>query len=163
VSVLFKLDEISSQLDDKELIESIAGLMPAKGDIKTIASSKGIAQLGDAFINFLYSVSRSIAYKQASGCKVSDTVLSNAYRASLLKKKVLMKGDRDKIGDGVEAIIIWAWAQNYLTLKEMLYIITSHLSSVPLDDRNIEKRAAAKAFTNLLDELAKRLEANENN
>ncbi len=162
MSILHKSDELISQFDDKEFIESITSLIPTGYNIQTVTTSKGLAQLGDAFINFLYSLSRSIAHKQASGCKVSDAILSNAYRASLLKKKVLLKGDRDKIGDGVEAIIIWAWIQNYFTMKEILYIITSHLSSIPLDERNIEKTAASDAFRNLLNELVRRLEKKEN-
>ena len=123
--------------------------------LSTYISNKGNAKLGDALVNFIYSLAKSIAIGTPTGVKVSDSILTEAYRESSWRKSniLTLKGNKGHIADGVEALILYFWVHGNLTLDDLVSPIKDELNAEKLHHPREEYRTAINSFTNLLNSL----------
>jgi hypothetical protein len=129
-----------------------------RGKDKNLTSyvhNKSNAKLGDALVNFIYSVAKSIVSGIPTGMKVSDSILSEAYKGSLWHKTNTLKlsGKKNRIADAIEALILFFWVYEGLDLKELIEPLESHLDPNRLRHPKEEHSSAVLSFQNLLNFL----------
>ena len=117
--------------------------------------NKSNAKLGDALVNFIYSIAKSIVSGIPTGTKVSDSILSEAYKGSLWHKTNALKlsGKKNRIADAVEALILFFWIHKGLNLKELIEPLESQLDPNRLRHPKEEHLSAVFSFQALLNFL----------
>ena len=73
--------QLRFQIDEKKSQDSLL----------TFILTKGNSKLGDALVNFIYSLAKSAVSTQVTGTKVSDFILATAYRSSLWMNNDILK------------------------------------------------------------------------
>jgi len=73
---------------------------------------KDLAALGDAYVNFVYSLAMSQKHGRPIGAKVNNQVLAEAVRASGLRRFLPRRVDRHTRGNAAEALLVFAWLQD---------------------------------------------------
>jgi len=124
-------------------------------NLLTYVHSKSNAKLGDALVNFIYSVAKSLVSGSPTGMKVSDSILSEAFKGSSWHRTKTLKlsGKKDRIADAVEALILFFWVHEGLGLKKMIEPLESHLEPHRLQHPKEEHKSAVLSFQNLLNYL----------
>ncbi len=82
-----------------------------------------LAKLGDAYVNFLYSLALSNKKGEPTGTKVKGRLLADAFKKAGLRKFLPSRIDRHKQADAAEALIVYAWIRGSVTMEEGLEII----------------------------------------
>ena len=82
-----------------------------------------LAKLGDAYVNFLYSLALSKRTGEATGVKVKGRLLADAFKKADLRKFLPSRVDRHKQADAAEALIVYPWLQGSMTMEEGLEIL----------------------------------------
>ncbi|MHA1947902.1 MAG: ribonuclease III family protein [Candidatus Hodarchaeales archaeon] len=146
--------QLRSQIDEKKTQDSLL----------TFILTKGNSKLGDALVNFIYSLAKSAVSTQVTGTKVSDFILATAYRSSLwMNNDILkLKGTKGYLADHVEALILYFWVFEFVTLEEMVKHLIKELKPEKLKHPREEEQIAVLSFKNLLNELKQKfLEAKD--
>lgn len=81
-----------------------------------------LAKLGDAYVNFLYSLALSNKKGNPTGIKVKGSLLADAFKKAGLRKFLPSRIDRHKQADAAEALIVYVWIQGLMSLEESLEI-----------------------------------------
>jgi len=146
--VAFIRKQLRNQFNEKNLQNSLLTFIVAKGNSK----------LGDALVNFLYSLAKSAVLTQSTGTKVSDYVLATAYRSSLWGNNEILrlKGKKGYLADHVESLVLYFWVFELASLEEMVEYLTKSLNPEKLHHSREEEQIAVLSFKNLLDELHSR-------
>jgi hypothetical protein len=96
------------------------------GELRRIILDKGLARLGDAYINFIYSLALSEVEGTPTGVKVSDRILAEAARSSGLRTLLPKRSGRNGAANAVEALLVYAWNRKLMRSEEMVEILKSH-------------------------------------
>jgi len=89
-----------------------------------------LAALGDAYVNFAYSLAVSNKKMQASGAKVKGHVLAHALKKAGLREYLPSRMSRHTLADAAEALIVYAWLQDYITLEECVEVLEKTKDSI---------------------------------
>jgi hypothetical protein len=89
-----------------------------------------LAALGDAYINFAYSLALSMKKRQPSGAKVKGSVLAEAFRRAGLRKHMPSRVSSHMLADAAEALIVYAWLNGHMPLNECVSILHKSEDSV---------------------------------
>ena len=89
-----------------------------------------LAKLGDAYVNFLYSLALSKKTGEPTGIKVKGRLLADAFKKAGLRKFLPSRTDRHKQADAAEALIVYPWIQGSMTIEEGLEILEQNEESV---------------------------------
>ena len=89
-----------------------------------------LAKLGDAYVNFLYSLALSKKNDEPTGIKVKGRLLANAFKKAGLRKFLPSRIDRHKQADAAEALIVYAWVRGSVTMEEGLKILEENEDEV---------------------------------
>lgn len=87
-------------------------------NLTQILTDRKLAQLGDAYINFVYSLALSQKKGKPSGAKVKGTALADALRKAGLRKHLPSRRDKHVLSDAAEALVVYAWLHKLLTLED---------------------------------------------
>ncbi len=118
-----------------------------KGGWLRVAKDKGLASLGDSFVNLVYSTAKTRSLNKPVGERVPDRVLALALKmAELPYPARLSSGER---GNLVEATLAYAWMNNVVSLEEAVAIVCASISG-RLNTASQEREASARAFSGLL-------------
>ena len=79
-----------------------------------------LASLGDAYVNFIYSLALSRRLGKPAGRKVDSATLASALRKADLRRFLPSRVDRHRQADAAEALIVYAWLSGRVTLEESL-------------------------------------------
>lgn len=90
-----------------------------------ILSDKGLASLGDAYVNLLYSLVLSKVTGKPTGRKLDNRVLSSALRKAGIRMLLPSRMDRHRQADAAEALIAYGWLSGAISTKEILDILLS--------------------------------------
>jgi len=82
-----------------------------------------LAALGDAYINFAYSLALSQNKGQPSGAKVRGSVLAEAFKKAGLRGHMPSRVSRHMLADAAEALTVYAWLHKHITLEESVAIL----------------------------------------
>ena len=86
--------------------------------LNQILTDKKLAALGDAYVNFIYSLALSKRLGKPFGKKVKGTPLAEAVRKAGLRKLLPSRIDKHVLSDAAEALLVYAWLTKALTLDE---------------------------------------------
>ncbi|MCW4015583.1 MAG: hypothetical protein NWF06_04365 [Candidatus Bathyarchaeota archaeon] len=98
--------------------------------INEILMDQKLAKLGDAYVNFLYSLALSKKKGEPTGIKVKGRLLADAFKKAGLRKFLPSRIDRHKQADAAEALIVYPWIMGSMTIKEGLEILEQTEDSV---------------------------------
>lgn len=112
--------------------------------LREVLLDKKFAGLGDAYVNFIYSLAYSVKFKELSGIKVRSETLTEALKRAGLRNLLPGRLNRHVLGNAAEALILHAWLNNLVSDEECVNILKDHLES------------PVEAFTSLLLEIRKR-------
>jgi hypothetical protein len=84
---------------------------------------KQLASLGDAFVNFIYSLAITQINDQPEGIKVSDRDLSEAFRLAGLREYLGTRLSRKDLANASESLLVQAYRTHVLTIEESVQII----------------------------------------
>ena len=92
-------------------------------DIKEVLMDNKLARLGDAYVNFIYSLALSIRKGEPAGRKVKGKILAEAFKSAGLRDFLPHRIDSHKLADAAEALILYAWAKDALSFQEAIKIL----------------------------------------
>ena len=98
--------------------------------ISEVLMDQKLAKLGDAYVNFLYSLALSKKKGEATGTKVKGRLLADAFKKAGLRKFLPSRIDRHKQADAAEALTVYAWIRGSMTMEEGLEILEQNEDSV---------------------------------
>jgi len=87
-----------------------------------ILSDRGLASLGDAYVNLIYSLVLSKVTGKPIGRKLDNRVLSLALRKAGIRMLLPSRTDRHRQADAAEALIAYGWLSGTVSTKEILDI-----------------------------------------
>jgi len=97
--------------------------VPKYESLSQVLMDQKLASLGDAYVNFLYSLALSKKKGEPSGTKVKGRLLADAFKKAGLRKFLPARIDRHKQADAAEALIVYAWIRGSMTMEEGLKIL----------------------------------------
>ena len=89
-------------------------------DLADLLTDSGLAQFGDALLNFAFSLALTEVTGQPKGTKIPDKVLADAAVKAGLRKFLPKRVGRGDVANCVEALLGYAWLQKLLTLDEIV-------------------------------------------
>ena len=98
--------------------------------LSEVLMDQKLAKLGDAYVNFLYSLALSKKKGEPTGIKVKGSLLADAFKKAGLRKFLPSRIDRHKQADAAEALIVYAWIRGSMTMEEGLEILEQNEDSV---------------------------------
>jgi len=98
--------------------------------LSDVLMDQKLAKLGDAYVNFLYSLALSKKKGEPTGIKVKGRLLADAFKKAGLRKFLPSRIDRHKQADAAEALIVYAWIRDSMTMEEGLEILEQNEDSV---------------------------------
>jgi hypothetical protein len=87
---------------------------------------KDLASLGDAFVNFIYSLALTEINGRPHGTKVSDRVLSDAFRLAGLREALGTRVSRKDLANAAEALLARGYQQQLITIDESVSILSEN-------------------------------------
>ena len=97
--------------------------VPQYESLSEVLMDQKLASLGDAYVNFLYSLALSKRKGEPTGTKVKGRLLADAFKKAELRKFLPSRIDRHKQADAAEALIVYAWIRGSMTMEEGLKIL----------------------------------------
>jgi hypothetical protein len=97
--------------------------IPQYESLSEVLMDQKLAKLGDAYVNFLYSLALSKKKAEPAGTKVQGRLLADAFKKADLRKFLPSRVDRHKQADAAEALIVYAWIRGSMTMEEALEIL----------------------------------------
>ncbi len=125
----------------------------ASRSIREVVVSTDLAHVGDFLTNFVYTTMRIGIKGKRGSIHVWDRALANAAREVGLQQYFPNRYKRDKIADGVEALIAYAYFNSIVSLSDLIAVLSSWIGDDDMKDRKIEIHACQTAFEKLLEEL----------
>jgi hypothetical protein len=92
-------------------------------DLHEVLVDQKLAALGDAYVNFVYSVALSKRKGEPTGAKVDNRLLAQALKKAGLRSLLPSRIDRHKQADAAEALIVYAWIRGSMTMEEGVSIL----------------------------------------
>ena len=104
--------------------------IPQHENLNEVLMDHKLAKLGDAYVNFLYSLAVSKKTGEPAGIKVKGRLLADAFKKAGLRKFLPSRMDRHKQADAAEALIVYAWIHSSMTIEEGLEILEQNENSL---------------------------------
>jgi len=101
-----------------------------KGSLAEILEDRDLASLGDAYVNFAYSLVLSDKRRKPVGVRVKGSVLAEALRKAGLRDHLGSRMSRHALADAAEALIVYAWLNGRITLDESVTIMRNGKDAV---------------------------------
>jgi hypothetical protein len=111
-----------------------------------IMQDKDLAKLGDAYINFTYSLAESYRRKRGSNIRVPTKTLSESLKNARLRILMPKRTPSHDQADAVEALAVYSWLTDTLSFEECVSILSE------------EGKEDTELFTKLIEEIIRRLE-----
>ncbi|RLI20407.1 hypothetical protein DRO54_06405 [Candidatus Bathyarchaeota archaeon] len=92
-------------------------------ELKEILLDNKLARLGDAYVNFVYSLALSNKRGEPVGRKVKGKILAEALKLAGLREFLPHRIDSHMLADAAEALILYAWLEDAVTFQEAIKIL----------------------------------------
>jgi len=130
----------------KETNHNFKTRIPAEhSTLKEVLLDGKLAEFGDSYVNFIYSLALSSKKALPQGARVQGKILSQALKKANLRRLLPNRSDRHVQADAAEALIAFSWVKGIVGLEESVNILQEDLDD-PSD-----------AFTTLLNLIIERL------
>lgn len=104
--------------------------IPQHKSLKEVLMDQKLAKLGDAYVNFLYSMVLSKKKGEPAGTKVQGRLLADAFKKAGLREFLPSRIDRHKQADAAEALIVYTWLLGSMTMEEALEILEQNEDTI---------------------------------
>jgi hypothetical protein len=104
--------------------------IPQHKSLSEVLMDQKLAKLGDAYVNFLYSIALSKKKGEPAGTKVQGRLLADAFKKSGLREFLPSRIDRHKQADAAEALIVYPWLLGSMTMEEALEILEQNEDTI---------------------------------
>jgi len=94
--------------------------------IHQIVLNKELASLGDAYVNFIYSLALTRISGHPRAVKVSDRILAGALKLAGLRGYLGTRITRKDLANASESLLVEAYLRELLTVQESVQILTQH-------------------------------------
>ena len=94
--------------------------MPHEARLGKILTDRGLAQFGDALINFACSLALTEKTGQPKGTRVPDRTLADAAVKADLRSRLPRRIGRGEVANSLEALLGFVWLEKLLTMDEIL-------------------------------------------
>jgi hypothetical protein len=88
--------------------------------------NKKLASLGDAYVNFIYSLALTKISERPQALKVSDRILAEAFKLAGLRSYLGTRIQRKDMANACESILIETYRRRVLTIEESVKIISEN-------------------------------------
>ena len=112
--------------------------------LRHIMRDKQLASLGDAFVNFVYSLALTRLKGYPQGTKVSDRILAQALRQSGLRDCLGTRVTKKDLANASEAVLAKAYLKELLTVEESIRRICQYSENPDAGLSDLLKLAAEK-------------------
>ena len=92
--------------------------------LRQVMRNKQLASLGDAFVNFVYSLALTQANGKPQSVKVSDRILANAFKLAGLRKYLGTRISKKDLANASESLLVDAYQKKLITIEESVRILT---------------------------------------
>ncbi|MGB9675692.1 MAG: ribonuclease III family protein [Candidatus Bathyarchaeales archaeon] len=124
--------------------EKVFSFLKSYKNLNEVLKDHKLASLGDAYVNFVYALALSNKRRVPSGAKVRGSILAEAIKQAALREFLPSRMERHLLADAAEALIVYAWLNNFVTLEEGVSILEK------FDD-------AVEGFSHLLREIKNKI------
>ena len=127
-----------------------------KTKLTQVMRNHDMAKFGDSLTNFIYSLAKTKRYNRPFGEHVLDKSLAEALRNANLRPIMPSSVSSGDLGDGVEALVGFAYLEGIMTIEEMVAIIEDELQAHTLEElsyRRNERILMANVFERILLEI----------
>lgn len=104
--------------------------IPKYETLTEVLLDQKLAKLGDAYVNFLYSLVLSKKNKEPTGTKVKGKILADAFKKAGLRKFLPSRINRHKQADAAEALIVYAWIKEQMNMEEGIEILEKNEDNI---------------------------------
>jgi hypothetical protein len=94
--------------------------------IRQVMRDKQLASLGDAFVNFTYSLALTQTNGKPQAVKVSDRILAEAFRLSGLRKYLGTRVSKKDLANASESLLVDAYRKKLITIEESVRILSQN-------------------------------------
>ena len=107
-------------------------------------TNKGLAQFGDALLNFAYSIALTETRGGPQGTKVPDRVLADAAVKAGLRKHLPRRVNRGEVANSLEALLGHVWLRKMITLEEIVVCLKTETFEPSTNFVELAKLALSK-------------------
>ena len=104
-------------------IKHVERFLKKYSSLSEILTDKPLAALGDAYVNFVYSLALSRKSRKPCGKKVKGTPLAEAVRKAGLRQVLPSRIDKHVLSDAAEALLVYAWLNNFITIEQSVEVL----------------------------------------
>lgn len=105
--------------------------MSSNRGLLKVLLDRGLARLGDSYLNFVYSLALSRSSGRFTGTKVSDRILLQAARISGIRAVLPKRMRRNEVANAIEALIVYAWLKNEVGIDETVEVLAKNMAAPP--------------------------------
>ena len=124
-------------------------LDPDRGPLQAL-EDQNLAKLGDALLNFIYSLSLSQARGRADGRKIPNNLLAKALEMCRHSSLTPRRSDKHRKGDIVEAIFAYAWLTGILDVRESAEYLASASGT---EGGELDREGYSRGLAEILDRI----------
>lgn len=128
-------------------------MLPSFKSLKEIGTYKGLAKIGDAITNLIYSIAKSKAIGHLDARSVSRTILSQALKNAGLRDYAKQRADSHDLADTAEAFIGYSFCAEICTLDQLVSWLGEKFTYNSFIDEKQEILSAIDAFSELLEKI----------
>jgi hypothetical protein len=111
-------------------------------NLRHVVNDKQLASLGDAFVNFIYSLALTKINGRPQATKVSDRILSEAFRLAGLRSYLGTRLSRKDLANAAESLLVEAYRRQLISIEESVSILTQNPDGLEAGLSNLMKLAA---------------------
>lgn len=89
-------------------------------NLQAIVTDSGLAQLGDALLNFAFSMALTEKTGKPTGTRVSDRILAEAAVRAGLRDDLPRRVNRGDVANSLEALLGFVWMAKLISLEEII-------------------------------------------
>ncbi|HUK29213.1 MAG TPA: ribonuclease III family protein [Candidatus Acidoferrales bacterium] len=97
--------------------------MSKSDHVRQVMLDKQLASLGDAFVNFVYSLALTQVNGRPKGVKISDRDLSEAFRLAGLRGYLGTRISKKDLANASESLLVEAYRAHLLSVEESVQTI----------------------------------------
>jgi len=94
--------------------------------IRRVVRDRQLASLGDAFVNFIYSLALTKINGNPQATKVSDRILAEAFRVAGLRQYLGTRLSRKDLANAAESLLVEAYRRQLISIEESVSIISEN-------------------------------------
>ena len=112
--------------------------------IRRVVRDRQLASLGDAFVNFVYSLALTKINGNPQATKVSDRILAEAFRVAGLREYLGTRLSRKDLANAAESLLVEAYRRQLISIEESVSILSQNPDGLNAGLSSLLKLAAER-------------------